>query len=405
MPRPRPEARPKKRTYQQGPHLFKREGRDPWYARGGSLPRGGKCLHTTDRAEAERQLADLIARGAAGPVAEAPAEAPLPEIVDAYLDAPHGYTAQSKRTAKNRLIAFGAWLRDHRVSLASEITPQIIDDWVTARSAECSRRTINRDLRAMRVCLRWGAERGLCAAVSVIEDRKDLKEPHRPQRREIPSPDEWRKILAACDSERARASIAALLATGLRIEELRRLHLGSLRAQGDGYALSVEPEQGPADEAWTTKGYRTREIPLTSAAGKAVLAYLAVAVGPRKAVVQESWLLRKLKAACAAAGVPPAGVHDTRRAFVTEGYRHGVPIAVIAVWCGHADVRTTEGYLASYRTDREVVAPMPEALTPAAPKPAAKVRRLAESRLNPGGAQGAPERKSDSAAAPRHRAK
>lgn len=338
-------------------------------------------------------------------MAEAPAEAPLPEIVDAYLDAPQGYTAQSKRTTKNRLIALGAWMRDRHVSLASEISAQIIDEWVTERSAKCSRRTINRDLRAMRVCLRWAAERGMCAPVAAIEDRKDLKEPHRPQRREIPSPDEWRKILAACDSERARASIAALLSTGLRIEELRRLHLGALREQGDGYALSVEPEEGPADEAWTTKGYRAREIPLGKAAGKAVLAYLAVAVGPRRAVVQESWLLRKLKAACDAAGVPHAGVHDTRRSFVTEAYRHGVPIAVIAVWCGHADVRTTEGYLASYRTDREVVAPTPEALTPKAPKPAAKVRRLADSRLNLGGSQGAPERKSDSGAAARQRSK
>lgn len=382
MPRARPATR--SRAYQRGAHLFKRPGREAWYARGGPLPRGGICLSTTDADEAQRRLTDRLARGADVPVGEAPAEVPLADLVDRYLEAPHGYTPSTKRTTKNRLLAFGLWCKDQRIALASEITAAVVDRWVTARSAEGSRRTVNRDLRAVRVCLRWGAERGLCGPCRAIEDRKDLREPTRPQRREIPTPEEWRRILAACDSERARASLAALLCTGLRIEELRRIHVGSLRAQGDGYVLAVDPEAGPADEAWTTKGYRAREIPLSDVAGRSVLAFLGVTVGPRGAVVQESWLLRALKRACDGARVPRAGVHDTRRSFVTECYRAGVALAVIARWCGHADVRTTEGYLASYRSDRQVVAPTPNALTPAAPP--ATVVPLADSRLIVGGA-------------------
>lgn len=367
-----PARRPKPaRAYQQGPHLFRRDGRPNWYARGGSLPKDGVSLGTEDRAEAERRLRerlDLIARG---PV-DAPArEIPLSEAVERYLDAHHGHTEQTLRTTRNRLIAFGRWAGKRQATHPSHVTVALLDTWVTERAATTSRRTINRDLRAVRVCLRWAAERGLCARAAAVEDRKDLREPTRPQRREIPTPEEWRRILDACGSPRARAALAALLSTGLRIEELRRLHVGSLRREREGWAVSVEPEAGAAAEAWTTKGYRARTIPLTQIAADAVTRYLAVARGPRGAILGESWLLRLLRKACDAARVPRAGVHDTRRAFVTECHRSGVPIAIIARWCGHADVRTTEGYLSSYRTDRTVVAPAPGALAESWPNPGA----------------------------------
>lgn len=364
MPSPRTatRTRTRARSYQHGPHLYKREGREPWYARGGDLPRGGVCLHTTDAAEATRRLHDLVARGARGPVEEAPREVALAEIVEKYTDAPHGYTERTLSSLKNRLLAFGAWCSDQHIVYASELTPARVDQWVTGRGAEVSRRTINRDLRAVRVCLRWAAERGFCTPVRAIQDRKDLREPSRPQRRDIPTPTEWREVLDACELPRARAALAALLATGLRIEELRRLHVGSLRQDGSKWTLTVEPEAGTASEAWTTKGYKARSIPLSEAAAEAVKAHLALAVGPRGAVLGESWLLRALGKACDAIDIPRAGVHDTRRSFVTECHRAGVPLAVVARWCGHADVRTTEGYLSSYRTDSEVVAPTPAAL-------------------------------------------
>ncbi len=356
MPPARPRARA--RTCQRGPHLYRRGA--TWYARGGStLPKDGVSLHTSERAVAEQRLAELLVRGPAGAVDEAPREVPLIEAVERFLAAPHGYTARTHRDLTNRLAAFGEWLVGEGISSASDITPTLIDRWLTQRSATVSRRTINRDLRAVRVCLRWCASRALIPRVGAVEDRKDLREPSRPQRREVPSPAEWVRILAALPHRRARAAIEALLVTGLRIEELRHLHVGSLRAEGDDrWTLRVEPEAGAAANAWTTKGYRTREIPLARAAAEAVQRYLGVALGPRGRPVTESWLLRKLHATCAALSLPRAGVHDTRRSFTTEAFRGGVPLSVLARWLGHADVRTTEGYLVAYRGDRQIVSPV-----------------------------------------------
>jgi integrase len=39
-----------------------------------------------------------------------------------------------------------------------------------------------------------------------------------------------------------------------------------------------------------------------------------------------------------------------------------VPLTEIAKWLGHADVRTTEGYIVAYRSDRQHTAPVPRAL-------------------------------------------
>lgn len=284
----------------------------------------------------------------------------IPKAIDAFLEAPLGYTTSTRASLKNRLLAFARWCKGEGIQYPYELTSQVIDRWVSSKTKAKSRRTINRDLRALRVCLEWAAERGHCDPVPAVADRKDLREPKTAARRVIPSPAEWQAVLAKMTPGRPRAALAALLVTGLRIEELRRLHVGMLHQTPDGWVLSVTPEAGPADTAWTTKGYRSRDIPLNEDAAAAVKAYLAVAVGKRGKPIGESKLLKEIAAACKACDpeVPRAGVHDTRRSFATEAYRAGVQLLVIAKWMGHADVRTTETYLCSYRTDRAAVSPV-----------------------------------------------
>lgn len=285
------------------------------------------------------------------------------------MSAPHGYTSRTLSSLTHRVVAVGMWCaRESGITLASELTPELVDRWITDRSKTVSRATINRDLRAWKVCLRWCAARGLIARPSAVLDRDELREPVKHTRRSVPDPDELTRILNAVATPRYQGALETLAATGLRIAELRRLHLGSLvGSDARGWRLRVEPESGPASSAEPTKGYREREIPLAPVSAKVVKAFLAASVGARGVPVSERQCCRYLHAACKAAKVPRCGLHDLRRAFATEAHRAGVPLSTLAAWLGHADVRTTERYISAYRSDREIVAPVPRALQPAAP--------------------------------------
>jgi len=352
------------KTYQRGPHLYRRGAW--WYARGGLLGREGVSLRTQDAAEAARRLGDLVARGPrpvgrAAPGAPAtPAELTLVEAVARWLEAPHGYTARTLQSARLRLAAWLEWLAARRVTHASQVTPELLDAWVAERSRVVSRRTINRDLRAARVAVRWAVERGLVGACPAVVERAELREPVRHRRREVPDPDELARVLGAVESARYRASLETLAATGLRIAELRRLRPEHLSVDD---VLRVEPEAGPAATAAPTKGYRERVVPLAPEAAAAVRRHLALALtGGRRTPPTERCLSAALHAACDAVGVPRCGLHDLRRAFATEAFRAGVPLTVLAGWLGHSDVRTTEGYVVAYRRDGLQRAPVPRAL-------------------------------------------
>lgn len=328
-----------------------------------------------------------------------PPERTLAEVVRSFLSAPHGYTRRTLQTHRERLAGVGRALRDLGASLPSEVTPETIDRWITTRSAVVSRATINRDLRSLRVCLRWAAERGLCAPVAAVAGRQALREPVRDGPRVVPSPEEVARILDAARPHH-RHALAVLAGTGLRVEELPRLAVGDLR---DG-RLWVRPEAGPADTAEPGKGYRTRAIPCGPEVAAEVTALLAWRTAhPRRGGLSKSRLTRAYRAACARAGVPRergGGLHDLRRAFATASVRAGVPLTVVRDWLGHRLVATTERYVGRYRTDGDWTPPVPLALQPA--PPAAAPERLRSVR-KPVVMQGPPGSTDTDRAKPRRR--
>lgn len=360
MPPARPANRPAARRLQRGPHLYRRGA--VYYARGGAaLPAKGVSLHTSDRAEAERRLRDLLVRGdAAGDrgAAAGAREADLARIVADWLSAPHGYTRRTLESHSERVSAALAWLLARSVTLASEITEATLDAWITERAQRVSRRTINRDVRSLRVCLRWAAGRGLCAVPRALE-RPGLREAAREVHRYLPDPAEVRRVLDLIPTEGYRDALTLLYATGLRHEELMRLGVGDVR---DG-RVWVQPEAGPAATAEPSKGYRARAIPVAPEVVKVATRWLAWRQpGEHGRHAGKNVLHAALKAACATAKVSRFGLHDLRRAFATQAVRAGVPLTVVRDWLGHRLVATTERYVGRYRSDADLVAPVPAGL-------------------------------------------
>jgi len=363
MPRrhPRPEAAPaaavtadkarhRARVYQRGAHVYKRGKK--YYARGGVLGREGISLHTSDPVVADRNLrVELERRDRGGARTATPAESPITECIKAYLAAPHGQTRRTKGSMRVRLDATVVLLADLGAKHPSEITPSVVDRWIKERSAKVSRRTLNRDLRAMRVCLRWAHERGMCNEVPAM--KRELREPSRSEPRDIPSPDELAVIVAEVERQHRVAALAirALAACGCRIEELRRLTPADVHDS----EVWIRPEAGAADTAEPGKGYGTRRVPLSESALDDVRAWLD---GRGDYTASEGWLRRYLSAAAKVLSVPVVRPHDMRRLFVTTCYRAGVSLDVIARWVGHKSPRTTEGYLGRFRADAMESAPV-----------------------------------------------
>ena len=357
-----PSHKPRPRRNHRGPHIYQRGA--VWYAYLPERPKG-VSLGVRTEAEARSRLRDLLAAAPTAPADRSrPVELTLAECAREWLDAPHGYTSRTRQSHRERIRAWVIWCEETaRITLPHEVTPAIVDRWITERSSAVARRTINRDLRSAKVCMRWCAARGLCQPVEAIATRAILREPKRRTRRVVPSPEEMGRVLTAI-SPALRPVLATLYGTGLRIEELRRLAVGDLH---DG-RVWVRPELGPADTAEPSKGYRERSVPIADAVQVQVARVLAWKGTRRGRACHKHQLRRALHAACDAAKVPRCGLHDLRRAFATECVRAGVPLTVVSQWLGHQLTSTTEAYISTYRSDGAHVAPVPAALVEGAEK-------------------------------------
>jgi len=352
-----PKAR---RPYRRGSHLYQRGG---WfYAYTAERPKG-TALRTRDRLEAERRFRELLTAVGKPELGGRPKEHPLTVLVGAFLEAPHGYTRRSLRSFRNRLLAWGEWMGAHGATLPSEVTSELMDAWMSERMKAVARSTMNRDLRCVRVLLRWAAERGYAARAVAVLERRDIREPSRPRRHVVPDPAEMRRVLDAVARrhEGAARALATVYGTGMRADELRRLTAFDVRADG----VHVRPEGGAAELADPTKGYAERVVPVHEEVLKIARTWIAWQSGAKARTggrCSERWLLDWLRRGCADAGVERCTPHDLRRAFATGAVRAGVELVIVSRWLGHRLVSTTERYIADYRSDAAVRAPLPAAL-------------------------------------------
>lgn len=343
----------------RGAHLYAR--RYPsglwWYIYVSETDR--RSTGTQDRAEAERQLAAVLRSdpAAAGPGPRP--ETPLTDLARAYCAAPHGWTPRTARSTALRVTAFVEAMAAAGATMPAAITPEALDAWRTARGKQVSRATINRDETAARGFLAWAVERGLAHA-SPFARREPVREPRRPRGRTVHSPAQVARMVAwgAGNGHRGWALTAAVLeATGLRVEEARRMTADWITPEG----LRLTPEAGAAAAAWTSKGYRPRLISLATEALDVVREWLrwrekGAGRKGKAPGLSGGWFAGVADLAAAACGLPATyRPHDARRRWVTELVRGGVPISRVRELVGHRDVATTEGYVCGYYDDPAAV--------------------------------------------------
>ncbi|GIV20056.1 MAG: tyrosine recombinase XerC [Armatimonadota bacterium] len=250
-------------------------------------------------------------------------------------------TAGHYRLVIGRLFYY-RYCRPRHLLLLRDITPAHITEWLAIRRQQVNHRTIDSNWRVLRAFMNWCVKHGY-----IDSNPCELVDP--PRRLPVFKPDcredDVRCVLEACPNTpvgiRDKAFILFLLDSGVRLHEALKLKVAdlaeSIPVQGKGgrwrvvfveqYTLDVVREYvrawklKPGDALW-----QGRRGALSTDGAKHIL----VRAGERAGV--------KLSA------------HKLRRSCATWMARSGASLEAIRLQLGHADIQTTQGYLA-YQLD------------------------------------------------------
>jgi integrase/recombinase XerD len=158
-------------------------------------------------------------------------------------------------------------------------------------------------------------------------------------------------LLAAPDRDDARglrdaAMMEVLYATGLRVSELLRLHLGDLhldagylRCWGKGSRERVVPVGGEADA--TLQRYLAEARPALLEGKRTDVVF----VNPRGAALSRQGFWKLIKRYGRRAGIATAlSPHVVRHSFATHLLENGADLRSVQLMLGHADISTTQIY-------------------------------------------------------------
>lgn len=244
--------------------------------------------------------------------------------------------------------------------LGASVISAFLDHLESARGN--SPRSRNARLAAVRSLFRYASLRhpehaALIAQVLAIPQKRFDRSPVSFLNREeveallaAPDPSRW-------EGRRDRALVALAVQTGLRLSELTGLTCGNVELGTGAHVRCMG------------KGRKERCVPLTSATVALLRAWLKERGGSRDDPVFPTRAGRRLSddaverrvsvhQRVAARGCPSLGAkkltpHVLRHTSAMSLLLAGVDVAVIALWLGHADIRSTQAYLHADMTIKE----------------------------------------------------
>lgn len=169
-----------------------------------------------------------------------------------------------------------------------------------------------------------------------------------------------------------RAMLVVMYTTGLRLREAMNLTWGDI----DFAAGQVHVTRRKADgfvQAWTPKDHEMRSIPVPQRAIDLLSRWQTLAPEGcpyvfmdqgrwdyyRQHVLSKTWragqdlsnnVLRRFQRICRKVGVGPYTIHDMRRSCITNWAKE-LPIHVVQQLAGHSDIKTTQQFYLSVRSE------------------------------------------------------
>jgi integrase len=209
--------------------------------------------------------------------------------------------------------------------------------------------TVNKMLARLKSMLRTAVEWGLLERLPPI---KRLKEPKLEKPHYTPEAD--RRLLQAARARDPRLYTVILLGddAGLRHGEIIALQKEDVRFDEGPTGTIVVCRSSFKGKVSTTKGNRSRRVPMTPRLREALVAHLPTVKGSNFVILSkkgepirsEQPLLRWLRELQEELGLS-RGVHILRHTFATEALRSGVSLRDVQAFLGHANIATTQVYL------------------------------------------------------------
>lgn len=215
------------------------------------------------------------------------------------------------------------------------------------------RASANRILVVLKAALTWARDRGL---VQCSDDAWRRCKPFpgvTVARAAYLTPEDQVRLINAIQDPDFRRLVTAALMTGARYGELTRMHVADFDPNPEGVAsvLITETKGGKFRRAILTQEGRGFFGGITAGRPKDELIFLK-APDPRLKAVKSGeiqalpWAasdqIRRMDAACAAAGLPKMGFHQLRHSYASALVTGGMPLAMVAKLTGHADTRMLE---------------------------------------------------------------
>ena len=278
-----------------------------------------------------------------------------------WADAMRGWLARSRsdRTRQTYLESWRVFLGWRCVALW-DVTPEIVSAWRDEQERQGRRpNTIKVRLAALSSFYRYAVKGGLCRDNPLDTVGFAQAEPYAEAK--WLTAEDARRLLAAIDrgdtrGRRDYALLALMLATGLRVDEARRLTLGAVHDAPQGAFLR-----------FTGKGGVETAMPLSASLLAALRAMLADRPGARFDAPLFDRLRRDKRdgepltraaianivhARCEAAGLPRLNVHALRHTCGTLLYERHQGIDAVQNLMRHKHIETTARYIHRVRDRR-----------------------------------------------------
>ena len=261
-------------------------------------------------------------------------------FADKYIDWVE--THQSPKTHKDKKkMLYGHILPFFGHIIPSRITPPLMEAYKKKRKAEIKsksassggNRKINLEIDCLNAMIKWGAEQGYCAEVSIKTQKLPYKRP-------LPKALTKEEILTIIDhaSPFYKALLLCLYHAGMRMDETLKLTKDRINFNGNYIKVMG-------------KGNKERIVPMTETLKNALKCHLSRnnhdrLVFPSRITGKELTDIRKgIISASKKAGITThITPHALRHSFATHLMEAGKDLRVIQDLLGHEDISTTQIY-------------------------------------------------------------